>query len=222
MPTFGAMADKFIAAHEGGWKNRKHARNGRRPCASTPRRCATCRSIRSPPQHVLACLSPIWNERPETGVAGEGPHRGDFGVSRSRRSHPRGPAKSGAMAQLARPHAGQPEEGRQAARPLQGAALQARCPPSWRSSPEIDTAASRALQLTILCATRTNETIGARWDEISLDDKVWSIPAVEDEDEARRTTSRSAIRLSPSCALQHEARDERNPHVFPGRPMRSL
>ena len=67
MPTFGAMADKFIAAHEGGWKNRKHARQW----DATLRKYAA--PLRDMPvdqiatADVLACLSPIWNERPETG-----------------------------------------------------------------------------------------------------------------------------------------------------------
>jgi integrase len=37
--------------------------------------------------------------------------------------------------------------------------------------------AARALELTVLCATRTNETLGAKWDEVNLDEKVWTVPA---------------------------------------------
>jgi integrase len=37
--------------------------------------------------------------------------------------------------------------------------------------------AARALELTVLCATRTSETLGARWDEIDLVTKTWTIPA---------------------------------------------
>ena len=86
---------------------------------------------------------------------------------------------------------------------------------------EIDTAASRALQFLILTATRTNETIGARWDEIDLDDKVWSIPAsrMKMKREHDIPLSDQAVEILPRPA---EARDDRNPHVFPGRPMRSL
>jgi integrase len=36
---------------------------------------------------------------------------------------------------------------------------------------------ARALELTILTATRTNETIGARWDEFDLERRLWTIPA---------------------------------------------
>jgi integrase len=36
---------------------------------------------------------------------------------------------------------------------------------------------ARALELTVLCATRTNETLGAKWDEVNIDEKVWTVPA---------------------------------------------
>ncbi len=36
--------------------------------------------------------------------------------------------------------------------------------------------AARALELTILCATRTNETLGATWDEFDLEAGLWTIP----------------------------------------------
>lgn len=42
---------------------------------------------------------------------------------------------------------------------------------------ERDGTAAEALEFLILIATRTNETIGARWSEINLDDAIWTIPA---------------------------------------------
>jgi len=36
--------------------------------------------------------------------------------------------------------------------------------------------AARALEFTILCATRTTETIAAEWSEINLTEKIWTIP----------------------------------------------
>jgi integrase len=36
---------------------------------------------------------------------------------------------------------------------------------------------ARALELTILCATRTNETLGALWSEFDLERRLWTIPA---------------------------------------------
>ena len=40
-----------------------------------------------------------------------------------------------------------------------------------------DSVSARALEFTILTAVRTNETIGATWDEIDLKAGVWTIPA---------------------------------------------
>jgi len=37
--------------------------------------------------------------------------------------------------------------------------------------------AARALELTILCATRTSETLKMRWSEVDLDRNIWTIPA---------------------------------------------
>src|SRR5262249_61746594 len=36
--------------------------------------------------------------------------------------------------------------------------------------------AAQALELVILTATRTGEAIGARWDEIDLDQALWTVP----------------------------------------------
>ena len=35
---------------------------------------------------------------------------------------------------------------------------------------------AQALEFTILTAARTNETTGARWSEIDLEAKVWTVP----------------------------------------------
>jgi len=42
---------------------------------------------------------------------------------------------------------------------------------------QIEGAAARALELTILTAVRTNEVRGARWSEIDFAERVWTIPA---------------------------------------------
>jgi integrase len=41
----------------------------------------------------------------------------------------------------------------------------------------LDTIAARALEFLILTAARSGEVIGARWDEIDLIDKAWTVPA---------------------------------------------
>ena len=41
----------------------------------------------------------------------------------------------------------------------------------------LDSLSARAAEFTILTAARTNETIGATWDEIDIAAKVWTVPA---------------------------------------------
>lgn len=72
---------------------------------------------------------------------------------------------------------------------------------------------AKALQLTILCATRTNETLNATWDEFDLDAGVWTIPALRMKAgrEHRVPLSTAAVQL-----LKDLPRIDGNPHVFPG------
>jgi integrase len=76
------------------------------------------------------------------------------------------------------------------------------------------TVAARALELLILCASRTGEVIGATWDEIDLANKTWTIPAqrMKGGREHRVPLSEAAIAL-----LRALPTEEGNRHVFVGR-----
>ena len=70
-----------------------------------------------------------------------------------------------------------------------------------------------ALLFTILTATRVGEVLGATWDEVDLDNKVWTIPA------ARMKAGREhKIPLSPAVVelLNSLYREDGNPHLFIG------
>jgi integrase len=73
--------------------------------------------------------------------------------------------------------------------------------------------AARALELTILTAARTGETIGALWDEIDLKAKTWVVPA--DRMKARQEHT---VPLSDRVVdiLKHLPREGNNQHVFVG------
>jgi integrase len=79
---------------------------------------------------------------------------------------------------------------------------------------------AKALSLTILCVTRTNETINAAWREFDLDNSIWTIPAerMKAGVEHRIPLSNAAIDL-----LTNIHRIDGNPYVFPGmKPNRPL
>jgi len=75
--------------------------------------------------------------------------------------------------------------------------------------------AARALELTILCATRTSETLGATWSEIDLDGATWTIAA-----ERMKAGDLHRIPLAPAAVdllrdLRQKAADDAT-FVFPG------
>jgi len=73
--------------------------------------------------------------------------------------------------------------------------------------------AARALEFVILTATRTSETIGARWDEIDQDKGLWIIPA-----ERIKAGKEHRIPLSaPALAIiKQQAKVKEGEFVFPG------
>jgi integrase len=74
--------------------------------------------------------------------------------------------------------------------------------------------AARALAFTILTAARTNETLGARWDEINLAKKTWTIPANRMKANAEHVVPLSGLVLDLLAGLPREAG---NDFVFVGR-----
>jgi integrase len=79
--------------------------------------------------------------------------------------------------------------------------------------------AAQAMELLILTATRTTECIAARWSEIDLENKVWTIPG--DRIKAGRE---HRIPLAPAAValLRQLAETKVNEFVFPGRPGKPL
>jgi integrase len=73
--------------------------------------------------------------------------------------------------------------------------------------------AARALEFAILTAARTGEVLGARWDEVGLEAKVWTVPAsrMKGGREHRVPLSRAAVALLKNMQTVHP-----NDLVFPG------
>jgi integrase len=55
--------------------------------------------------------------------------------------------------------------------------------------------AARALEFLILCASRSGEVLGARWSEINIEEKTWTIPAARMKAEKNHTVPLSAAVL---------------------------
>lgn len=74
--------------------------------------------------------------------------------------------------------------------------------------------AARALEFTIITASRSGEVRGMTWDEINLDSKVWTVPAerIKAGKQHKVPLSAEAIKL-----LKALPRFEKTNHVFPSR-----
>jgi integrase len=73
--------------------------------------------------------------------------------------------------------------------------------------------AARALEFAILTAARTGEVIGARWDEINLGERLWTIPA-----ERMKGRKEHRVPLSPAALaiIKQMAAIRCRAFVFPG------
>ncbi|MBG7550500.1 site-specific integrase, partial [Pseudomonas aeruginosa] len=71
---------------------------------------------------------------------------------------------------------------------------------------------ARALELSILTASRSGEIRGARWDEIDLKEGIWTVPA-----ERMKAGKEHAVPLSPGAIqlLENLPRVADSPYVFP-------
>jgi len=207
--TFDQCSERFIASHESSWRNSKH----RGQWSSTLKTYVSPVFGKLPVQAVdvplvMKVLSPIWNEKPETASRlrgrveavldwaktsgyrqGENPARwkGHLDNLLPRRSKVRAVKHHPALpyAEIS----------------VFVAALQGR-----------DGIAARALEFTILTATRTSEVLGARWDEIDLQQRLWTVPAerMKASKEHRVPLSAAAIALLKTLASAPEG-----PLLFP-------
>ncbi len=77
---------------------------------------------------------------------------------------------------------------------------------------EKSSTASLALAFLILTATRTSETLGARWQEIDLENRVWTIPG-----ERMKSRRPHRVPLSPAAiGILRKAQGKHEEWVFPG------
>jgi integrase len=217
VPTFGKAADDFLEAHMGGWRSAKHKRQWVMTLADY------CKPIREMPvdtidtEAVLSVLKPLWTRVPETALRLRGRIEAVLDAAKARGHISRNeanPARWRGHLDKLLPKRAKLTRGHFAAMPYGDV-------PAFvaglRERPAI---AARALEFCILTATRSGEALAARWDEIDLESKIWTIPP------ARTKAAREhRIPLSDrTLALLREMEAARaGDYVFPGqRPGRSL
>jgi integrase len=217
--TFKECAQEYIAAHQAGWRNPKHA-------AQWPWTLKTyvypvfgdlpVQSIDT--SLVRKALQPIWQTKPETAsrVRGRIGSILDWAKSAGYRDGENPARWRGHLENLLM----KPSAAAKAARRAKGkgehhAALPYKEIGAFMSAlHQQDGIAARAFEFAILTAARSGEVIGARWDEINLPDCIWTVSAerMKTQKEHRVPLSKPALRI-----IEQMAKVRDGEFVFPGR-----
>jgi integrase len=173
-PTFGDAADALIEAKGAEWRNEKHKAQWSMTLTTY------CASIRSRPvdeidtEAVLDVLQSIWTAKPETASRLRGRIEAVLDAARARGHIPRNEANPARW----RGHLDKLLPKRQKlSRGHHAAMAYADVPAFMASLREREAVAAMALEFCILTATRSGEVLGARWSEIDIEKKVWTVPA---------------------------------------------
>ena len=221
VPTFGKVADAYIATHEKGWRNPKHAQQW---VMTLTKYCAPIRSTpvdKVDAQAVLRVLEPIWTRAPETAsrlrarietVLAAAQVAGHIDPDKPNPARWKGwldhmlanPKKIG-------------ERGNHAAM-------------DWRDVPAfvaklraMGSTASAALEFAILTASRTSEALEMTWDEVDLDTATWTIPKERmkmDRPHDVPLSPRAVGILRGQLATRPTSSFGPHPYVFPGQRSR--
>jgi integrase len=208
IPTFAALADEVVTSLEAGWRNEKHRAQWRSTLATY------CQPLADKPvdaiatADVLEVLQPIWTAKAETAsrVRGRIEKILDAAKAKGHRSG-ENPARWRGHLDHLLPARQKLTRGHHEAMP-------------WDDMPDFiaglrkrDGVAALALEFAILTAARSGEVRGARWDEIDLEQAIWTVPAsrMKAGREHRVPLVPRAVEIVETMAkLPHE------PFVFPG------
>jgi integrase len=209
-PTFGAIADELIASMSSSWRNPKHRAQWKMTTE------VYCKPLRDRPvdtivtEDVLAILRPIWQRIPETAsrVRGRIERILDAAKARAYRNG-ENPARWRGHLDHLLPARQKLTRGHHAAMPFVDV------PKLTQSLAQRTSMGSRALEFAILTAARSGEVLGARWSEIDLAEKVWTVPASRMKAglEHRVPLSKPAIAILKAVEPLGASPDD---YVFPG------
>jgi integrase len=208
--TFDQCRDSYIAAHRAGWKNLKHAAQWK----------STLQTYATPVFGVLPvgavdtalvmkALEPIWSTKPETATRVRGRIEAILNWAKVRGYRDgENPAQwRGHLDHLL------PKRSKVKAVEHHAALPYTEIGAFMIALREREGMAARALEFAILTAARTGEALGAQWDEIDVEAKLWTIPAARMSGREHRVplSDQALVVLGPLCGKKGKTT-----HVFPG------
>jgi integrase len=172
-PTFGEVADELIASKSSEWRNAKHRDQWKQTLGryAEPLRGLPVDEIDT--AAILAVLKPLWMRAPETASRLRGRIEAVLNAAKAHglRSGENPAAWRGHLDHLLPRRQNLERAHLPAMHYADIPALLGRLRDGDRSIP------SFALEFAILTAARSGEVLGARWSEIDLEARVWTIPA---------------------------------------------
>src|SRR5271165_6916428 len=208
IPTFGAYALALVERIEEGFSNPKHRQQWRNTLTEYATPIWGRQIYEVDTAGVLACLTPIWQAKPETASRVRGRIERVLNAAKAEglRSGENPAAWRGHLdATLPKPK--KLTRGHHAALPYPDMpAFMA----ELRARPAL---AALALELTVLTATRTSEVLNAEWPEFDLDAGLWTIPAARMK---ARKEHRVALSARALAIIEELNAARTSKFVFPG------
>ncbi|MDX2328669.1 tyrosine-type recombinase/integrase [Sinorhizobium medicae] len=170
--TFGQCADDLVDAMESQWRNEKHRAQWRMTLTEYAKALRKMPVAEVTTDDVVRVLKPIWTTKAETAsrLRGRIEKVLDHAKVRGLRTG-ENPARWKGHLDHILPKAGKLKRGHHAAMPY------ADVPAFMKKIREASGVGARALEFTVLTASRTGETMGARWAEFDFKENVWTVPA---------------------------------------------
>ena len=173
--SFSKVAEQYIAQHEAGWKNPKHAAQWATTLATYAYPVigsVTVANVDTP--LVLKVLESIWTEKTETASRLRGRIEAilDYATAKGLREGPNPARWKGHLALTL------PAKRRVAPVEHHKAIPVTEMPSFMKQLRQICGVSARALEFLTLTAARSGEVRGMEWDEVDLVNKIWVVPAI--------------------------------------------
>ena len=173
VPTFKLMADEVIEALEKGFKNEKHRAQWKSTINNYASPLHELKVDKITTDDVLRVLRPIWLTKNETASRVRGRIEKILDAARAKGYRKEeNPARWRGHLDHLLPKVSKVDRGHHAAMPYE------KVPAFLLQLQHRESISALALEFLILTAARTGEILGAKWNEIDLDTKIWTVPAI--------------------------------------------
>jgi integrase len=211
-PTFDEAADAYAQAQAAGWRSPKHGQDwlvSIRRYVSPVLGKVPVSAVDTP--LVLKVLEPIWSTKSETASRLRGRIEAvlDWAKVRGHRTGDNPARWRGHLDKLL-PSKGKVRKANGGAQHMESLPY-SDAPAFWVRAQAEDRIGFKAMRFIILTAVRAGEALQARWAEIDLSTKVWTIPA-----ERMKSHREHRVALSDAAVALLQALPKSSEYVFPG------